>query len=163
MTNKKGIIFSIVTAFVFFAFSAHAGEDSLTGTWRTEAPVTYLVEFTTEHPHGKLVPHEGVQILERSASLEWVLTQRPDGYIIGTNHWTAYDEKGKKVLEASEPLLGTYDGQRWMLIEPPDEKAKTAQIVFEVTREGPDKVRGIGYSVNGPKLLAMHFTLVRKP
>ncbi len=163
MHTRTSIFFSLVTALVFHVFSAQAAEDGLTGTWRTEAPVSYLVEHTPEHPQGTPTPHEGMQILERSASLEWTLTQRPDGLITGTNNWIAYDEKGSKVFEGSEPLLGAYDGERGVLTEPSDESAKTAQIVFEITREGADKIRGIGYSVAGPKLLAMHFVLVRKP
>jgi hypothetical protein len=65
-----------------------------------------LVEHTPEHPHGTLVPHKGMHLLERLISLEWTLIQQHDGLIYGTNNWISYDEKGKKALEGSEPFFG---------------------------------------------------------
>jgi hypothetical protein len=37
----------------------------------------------------------------------------------------------------------------------------SAQVVFNFTYEGPNKISGIGYTVAGPKLLAMRFVLVK--
>ena len=102
-------------------------------------------------------------ILERSATLEWELTHRSDDLITGVNDWIAYDENGKQVFEGIEPLLGAWDGERGVLKEPADEKIKSAEIVFEFRLEGPDRMRVLGYSVSGPKMLAMHFVLVREP
>ena len=149
---------------VLIAWSAVsvADQGDLSGIWQTESPVPYIVEHTAAHPQGEPVPHESLKILERSASLEWTLVQRGDGLITGTNRWIAYDETGRQVFEGTEPLLGVYDGQRAVLIEAPDEEAQTAQINFEVTFDGPDRLSGIGYSVGAPKLLVMRFVLKRK-
>jgi hypothetical protein len=152
----------IAAASTVLVVSAQTAGKSLTGTWRTEAPAHYLVEQTPEHPHGEPVPHEGMEIVARSASLEWTLTERPHGLITGTNQWVAYDEDGKKVFEGSEPLLGARDGDSSVLTEPHDEGGKTARIVFQITRESKNRIRGLAYSVSGPKLLAMRFVLVRK-
>ena len=154
----------LLATVVLFGFpvSTSADQQDLSGIWVTESPVPYIVEHTPEHPHGKSVPHESLKILERSASMEWSLTQREDGLISGTNRWVAYGEDGQQVYEGIEPMVGVFDGQRAVLIEPPDEEAKTAQINFEATFEGPDRISGIGYSVGPPKLIAIRFAMVRK-
>ncbi len=142
---------------------ATTDKKDLSGTWYTEAPVPYLVEYTPEHPQGKSISHSDIQLLERSATLKWTLTQRPDGLIVGTNDWIVYDEKGNKVFEGSEPLLGVYSSERTVLCEPEDKNAKTAQIIFEIKLVSQEKIQGIAYSVGGPKLMVMNFVLVRKP
>lgn len=162
MLNRLNTMTPLVMILALYAVSAHAAEDGLSGTWATDGPVAYLVEHTPEHPQGKPVPHQGVQIVERSASLEWTLMQRPDGLITGTNDWIAFDENGKQVFEGIEPLLGAFDGRRGVLTEPSDDSVGTARIVFEISSEGRDRIRAIGYSVTGPKMLAMHFVLTRK-
>lgn len=138
------------------------GNQNLTGTWVTEAPVPYLVEYTEQHPQGETVEHESIQLLERSAMLEWTLEQRPDGLIVGTNNWSAHDENGAKVFEGTEALLGFFDGQSGMVSEPAGENKQTAQINFQFKRLGQNRIKGYAYSIGSPKLLAMSFELVRK-
>lgn len=138
------------------------GNKSLSGTWVTKKPVTYLVEFTKEHPQGETVANNGIQILERTATLEWTLDQRPDGLVTGVNKWAAFDESGTKVFEGQEALLGFFDGKEGMLSEPADEANQTAQINFEFELKGQNKIKGYAYNVGSVKLLAMRFELVRK-
>lgn len=152
-----------VLVFLLCAQSASAqGNRNLSGTWVTEAPVTYLVESTAEHPQGETVANNGIQILERAANLEWNLVQRPDGLVTGTNNWAAFDKSGNKVFEGREALLGFFDGQAGMLSEPADEANQTAQINFEFKLKGQNKIEGFAYNVGSVKLLAMRFELVRK-
>ena len=163
--NISSSVLSVAYLLIFFLCTQSAfaqGNKSLTGTWVTEKPVTYLVEYTEEHPQGETVANNGIQILERAATLEWTLEQRPDGLVIGTNDWSAFDASGNKVFEGMEALLGSFDGQTGMLSEPADEANKTAQINFEFKLKGQNKIQGFAYSIGGPKLLAMRFELVRK-
>ncbi|TNE47010.1 MAG: hypothetical protein EP344_19870 [Bacteroidetes bacterium] len=163
--NILSSILRVAYALIFFLCTQPAfaqGNKNLTGTWVTEKPVTYLVEFTEEHPQGEIVANNGIQILERSAILEWTLEQRPDGLITGVNNWAAFDESGTKVFEGQEALLGFFDGQAGMLSEPADEAKQTAQINFEFKIKGQNKIQGFAYNVGSVKLLAMRFELVRK-
>ena len=159
--NKRALVVFLMVLVAHTAL-ANDGQKDLNGTWQTESPVPYIVEHTSNHPHGKPVPHESLNVLERSASMEWSLVQRSDGLISGVNRWVAYDERGKKVYEGAEALMGVYDGQRVVLMEAPDDVAGTAQIKFEAAFDGPDRIIGIGYSVGASKLLAMRYVLVRK-
>ncbi len=138
------------------------GNKRLSGTWVTVKPVTYLVEFTEAHPQGKVVASNGIQILERTATMEWTLEQRPDGLVTGTINWAAFDQSGNKVFEGKEALLGFFDGQSGMLSEPADEANQSAQVNFEFKFKGQNKIQGFAYSVGDVKLLAMRFELVRK-
>lgn len=138
------------------------GNRSLTGTWVTETPVTYLVESTTAHPQGEVVANNGIQILERSASMEWTLNQRADGLVTGANKWAAFDESGNQVFEGEEALLGFFDGQAGMLSEPADEVNQTGQLNFEFKLIGRNKIQGFAYSIGNAKLIAMRFELVRQ-
>lgn len=163
--NILSSILRVAYALIFFLCTQPAfaqANKNLTGTWVTEKPVTYLVEFTEEHPQGETVANNGIQILERTAILEWTLEQRPDGLITGVNSWAAFDESGTKVFEGQEALLGFFDGQAGMLSEPADEANKTAQINFEFKIKGQNKIQGFAYNVGSVKLLAMRFELVRK-
>ncbi|MEZ5038693.1 MAG: hypothetical protein R2828_02330 [Saprospiraceae bacterium] len=138
------------------------GNKSLSGTWVTEKPVVYLVEHTEVHPQGETVANNGIQILERTATLEWTLEQRPDGLVTGVNNWAVFDESGTKVFEGQEALLGFFDGKAGMLSEPADEANQTAQINFKFELKGQNKIQGYAYNVGSVKLLAMRFELVRK-
>lgn len=158
-------VLSLAFALIFFlgTQSAFAQRNKdLTGTWVTEKPVVYLVEHTEEHPEGAAVANDGIRILERSATLEWTLKQRPDGLVTGTNTWAAFNESGNKVFEGTESLLGFFDGQDGMLSEPADEANQTAQINFEFEIKGQNKIEGFAYNTGSIKLLAMRFELVRK-
>jgi hypothetical protein len=163
--NLLSSVLPLALGLVFF-FCAQAasaqGNKSLTGTWVTEKPVTYLVEFTEEHPQGEAVANNGIQILERTATLEWTLEQRPDGLVTGTNNWAAFDASGNQVFEGQEVLLGFFDGQTGMLSEPADEASQTAQINFEFELKGQNKIQGFAYSIGSPKVMAMRFELVRQ-
>lgn len=131
----------------------------ISGTWVTETPVPYIVESTLQAPHGAPVPHEGVQILERSMTLKWTLVQRHDGLITGTNSWTSHDETGEEVSRGNEPLLGTYDGEQLILVESGTEGP---QIRFEVTPNGGASLQGVGHGMGASHLVAMQFVLTRK-
>lgn len=176
LKRKRLILrFTFGMLFLFYALSISSQKNTinsntsadwkdLTGIWYTEVPVPYLVEYTTEHPNGKSVSHKDIVLLERSATIQWDLTQRPDGLIIGTNHWIAYDQTGEKIYEGNEPLLGVYDGsRRAVLNEPVDKSSNTTQVTFEVTFKTQNKINVIGYGVGGHKILAIRFELVRKP
>ncbi|MCB9053605.1 MAG: hypothetical protein H6556_29755 [Lewinellaceae bacterium] len=161
----RDYVLSSVLSVVFFLCIQPAyaqGNKSLSGTWVTEKPVVYLVEYTEVHPQGETIANNGIQILERTATLEWTLEQRPDGLITGVNNWAAFDESGTKVFEGQEALLGFFDGQAGMLSEPADEADQTAQINFEFELKGQNKIKGFAYNVGSVKLLAMRFELVRK-
>lgn len=158
-------VLSVAFVLTFFLCTPPAfsqGNKNLTGTWVTEKPAVYLVEYTEAHPQGAVVANNGIQILERAATLEWILEQRPDGLITGVNNWAAFDESGNKVFEGAEALLGFFDGQAGMLSEPADEANQTAQINFEFKLKGQNRIQGFAYNVGSVKLLAMRFELVRK-
>ena len=162
---RRSTALPLTFALFFFLFmqSAFAQQNKdLTGTWVTEGPVTYLVEYTDTHPQGETVANNGFQVLERSATLQWTLEQRPDGLITGTNSWAAYDAAGNQLFDGQEGLLGVFDGQAGMLSEPADEVNQTAQINFEFQIRGRDKIEGYAYSIGGPKVMAMRFELVRQ-
>ncbi len=133
----------------------------VTGTWRTEGPVPYLVEPSAGRPHGTPVGHEQIELVERTAQLEFELIERPDGIVHGMNRWVVYDERGGELHRGEEPLLGARDGGRTLLVEPEDEAGETAQLVFELSSAGGHRLRGIGYDVGAVRLIAMRFELVR--
>ena len=142
------------------SITAQTNKD-MTGVWMTPSPVIYVVEHTVQHPHGKEVEHDFLEILERSATMKWTLTQRPDGLIVGTNDWIAYDEKGTKQMEGREGLLGFVDGKAGLLSEAADDKKESAQINFKFKRIGKNKIQGFGYSTSSNKLIALRFELIR--
>ncbi len=135
------------------------GPADISGTWETEAPVPYIVEHTTKTPQGSPVPHKSIQLLERSATIKWTLIQRPDGLVVGTNEWVAYDENDLEVFRGSEPLVGTYDGKQLILVESDEDGP---QLKFELTSTGTDRFSGVGHGIGVNQLSAIRFELVRK-
>ncbi len=130
----------------------------VSGTWETEGAIPYIVEHTTERPHGQPVEHESVQLLERSATLKWALKQRADGLVTGMNHWISHDESGA-VFSGTEPLLGTFDGNQLVLVETNEDGP---QVRFELTPVGKDRLHGVGHGSGSDQLIAMKFELFRK-
>ena len=152
--NSVSLIFLI-----FIAACSSNGPVDISGTWETETPVPYIVETTIQAPQGRPIPHEHIQLIERSATLKWTLVQRRDGLIIGTNSWVSHDENGQEVFRGTEPLLGTYDGRRLILVEPGDEGP---QLRFELIPVGSERLHGVGHGIGANQLIAMRFVLIRK-
>ena len=138
------------------------GPSSVSGVWKTRAPAPYIVEHTVHRPQGKAIELDDIELLERKASIEWRLEERPDGLVTGTNQWISYDSNDEEIARALEPLLGVRDGARLVLEEPADETIHTPQLVFHCTFEGPDQIRVIGYEVGSKDLMAMRLVLHRQ-
>lgn len=138
------------------------GPASISGTWKTEAPAPYVIERSVHKPQGTAVPHDHIELVERSASVEWQLVERPDGLITGTTHWVSHGPDGRELFRGSEPLLGARDRGRLILEEAADSKTHTPQMVFHCTFEGPERIRVIGYEVGPKDLMVMRFVLVRE-
>ena len=67
---------SFITVVALFFFVVSTGScvtmKPVTGTWRTESAVPYLVERSAHRPQGGHVPHEDLELVERFASgLSW--------------------------------------------------------------------------------------------
>ena len=138
------------------------GPDRVSGTWKTDAPAPYIIEHSEHKPHGTSVPHDHIELLERAASVEWQLEERPDGLITGTTHWVSYGPNGEELFRGTEPLLGARDFGRLIIEEAADDKTHTPQMVFHCTFEGSDRIRVIGYVVGSKDLMAMRFVLLRE-
>ena len=152
----------LVAVIIIFTTVFSNAQTDLSGTWITENPAPYLVEYSDLHPQGEKVPHPQISILERSATMVWDLEQRKDGLISGTNKWVASDMNGEKLFEGSEPLLGVVMADQVKLSEPADESIGTAQLIFDVVIQNENLLSGVAYSVGGEKLVAMKFRLVRR-
>lgn len=164
-TNRKNhkIIKSVKTGSAFIIVHCltacgATGPIDLSGDWETQSPVPYITEFTPEKHHGKPIAHEDARLLERSASLSWSLVQRPDGLVTGTNSWEVHDENGQVVFSDTEPMLGTWDGKRLVLVEPEDEGP---QLRFELTLDGANRLVGVAHGIGSNRLLAMRLELIR--
>ncbi|MEE3330835.1 MAG: hypothetical protein VX246_08185 [Myxococcota bacterium] len=142
--------------------SRTAVPDSVSGTWKTAAPASYIIEHAEHKPQGKSVEHDHIELLERTASIEWQLEERPDGLITGTTHWVAYGPDGKELFRGTEPLLGVRDFERLVIEEAADDMTHTPQMVFHCAFNGPDRIRVIGYEVGAKDLMAMRFVLHRE-
>ena len=141
---------------------AGAKQASLTGLWRTAGPSAYLVVPSDERPQGKKVDHDDLDLVERHVQLEFQLTERPNGVLVGKNTWTAYDDDGKRLFGGDEPMLGGRDRDRAVLVETVDKENGTVQVVFELAADGPNKLVGIGYQTGSSELIAIKFELVRQ-
>lgn len=161
MSTYARILLVLTTLAVSRGVSAQSQAADLTGTWHSEGQIPYLVESTETHPQGVPVEHEQLEILSRSATLQWELTELPNGLVKGTNHWIAYGEGGVQAFDGFEGLLGAVDGDHVILSEPEDEANATGRLVFDLYRDGNDRLHGIGYSATPPKLVAMRVVLVR--
>jgi len=139
-----------------------AGPESVSGTWKTAAPAAYIIEHSVHKPQGTSVEHDHIELLERSASVEWLLDERPDGLVTGTTHWVAYGPDGSRLFEGTEPLLGVRDLGRLVIEEAADEVTHTPQMVFHCAFDGPDRIRVIGHEVGTKDLMAMRFVLLRE-
>ena len=144
------------------SLSRTAGPDSVSGTWKTVAPASYIIEHAEHKPQGKPVEHDHIELLERTASIEWQLEERSDGLITGTTHWVAYGPDGKELFRGTEPLLGVRDFERLVIEEAADDTTHTPQMVFHCAFNGPDQIRVIGYEVGAKDLMAMRFVLHRE-
>ena len=81
------LLLALTVAVTYGCASFGAGEvGSVSGTWKTEASASYVIERSAHKPQGKAVPHDHIELVERSASVEWQLVERPDGLITGTTH-----------------------------------------------------------------------------
>lgn len=160
-TIRKSLIIVIPTVLILGASVSFAEPIDLTGVWRTTSPVPYLVEHSLDRPEGITVKHEGYEILERSASIEWTLKERPGNLIMGTNRWVAYDDTGEKVFQGSEPLIGARDGERIELLEEADKAARTPRLIFSCLVAGQNKIRCLGHGEGADKMMAISMTLVR--
>jgi len=158
--RKSFVIITLAVLFLGTSIS-FADQNDLTGVWRTTSPVPYLVEHSLDRPEGKTVEHEGYEILERFATIEWTLKERPGNLIMGTNRWVAYDEKGKKVFQGSEPLIGARDGERIKMVEEADNTARNPRLIFSCLVDGPDRIRCLGHGEGADKMMAISMTLVR--
>jgi|GEM_PF-3832221 len=162
MTRRSSILLALLGASLASSAFAQDGTESMTGVWHTSKPVHYLVENTVEDHQGAKIEHEKLNIVARSATMEWELTEYPHGLITGVNHWIAYNSDGDHAFKSSEALLGAHDGNRVILSEQHNGVEESARMVFEFERAGEDTIHGIGYSVSGPRMVAMRFVLTRK-
>lgn len=162
MTRRSSILLALLGASLASSAFAQVGTESMSGVWRTTKPVHYLVENTVEDHKGAKLEHDKLNIVARSATMEWELTEYPHGLITGINHWIAYDSDGEHAFKSSEALLGAHDGSRVVLSEDHHGVDESARMVFEFERAGEHTIHGIGYSVSGSKMVAMRFVLTRK-
>ena len=144
------------------SLSNATGPESVSGTWRTEAPAAYIIEHSVHKPQGDPVEHDHIELRERSASIEWHLDERSDGLVTGTTNWIAYGPDGEKLFEGTEPLLGARDLGRLVIEEAVDDETNTPQMVFHCAFDGPDQIRVIGHEVGTKDLIAMRFVLRRE-
>ena len=165
MRPSRSTFFTILIVLVFSGCATieRGGGTHLTGTWRTETPVPYVIEPTVGLPHGLPLAHEALRLVERHVQLEFELVERSDGIVLGTNRWVVYDENLVEVHRGEEPVLGAHQGPRIVLVESADEVAETAQIVFELSRTGGNRLGVIGYNVGSDRLIAIRAELVRAP
>ena len=140
----------------------NASDVSLTGVWRTAGPSAYLIVPSAKRPEGKKVNHDDLNLVQRHVKLEFHLTERPNGILVGKNNWTAYDADGKELFGDDEPLLGARNWDRAVLVESVDREFGTVQVVFELTADGPDKLVGLGYQTGSSELIALRFELTRE-
>ncbi|MDB2577350.1 hypothetical protein N9Z54_09170 [Planctomycetota bacterium] len=105
--------------------------------------------------------HDQLELLERTASVKWLLNERPNGLVTGTNEWVAFGPDGETLFSGTEPLLGVHDLERLVLEEAADEKTDTPQMVFHCAFDGPDRIRVIGYELGTNDLVAFRFVLLR--
>ncbi|MDB4559421.1 hypothetical protein N9293_00835 [Planctomycetota bacterium] len=139
----------------------NAGPLSVSGTWKTETPASYIIEHSERRPQGTSVEHDQLELLERTASVKWLLNERPNGLVTGTNEWVAFGPDGETLFSGTEPLLGVHDLERLVLEEAADEKTDTPQMVFHCAFDGPDRIRVIGYELGTNDLVAFRFVLLR--
>lgn len=163
MITRHSVCFAALATFALgcASFPAPQGPESVSGTWRSRGTAPYIVEHTLDRPHGRALDHPHVELLERSASFEWELHERPDGLVIGTSRWISYGPDGKELFRGVEPLLGVHDGERLILEEPADDATKTPQLVFDCVFDGPDRIRAMGYEVGSKDLMAVRVVLHR--
>lgn len=141
---------------------AGAGEvGSVSGTWKTEASASSVIERSAHKPQGKAVSNDHIELVERSASVEWRLVERPDGLITGTTHWVSYGPDGEDLFRGTEPLVGVRDRGRLVNEEAADEEAQTPQMVFHCAFDGPCRIRVIGYELGSKDRMVM-LVLVRE-
>ncbi|WP_299011689.1 hypothetical protein [uncultured Shewanella sp.] len=144
---------------VLIAPLTQAAEEDVTGTWYTTKKFSYLVDKTETQPFAAPNTREPIPFHERYMTVEWKLTQRPDGIITGTSKWTSYDSNQKKLMNGSDILLGGINHNHIILSETSDIHA---QLVFDFQLDNANKMSGIGYNIIGPKEVAMRFELIRK-
>ncbi len=163
MRSCAPLLFTLTTSLTLGCASLHhtGGPESVSGTWKSESPAAYIIEHSVHKPQGTSVEHDHIELLERTASIEWQLDERPDGLVTGTTHWVAYGPDGKELFRGTEPLLGVHDFARLVIEEAADEATHTPQMVFHCAFDGPDRIRVIGYEVGAKDLMAMRFVLHR--
>ena len=158
------LLLALIVAMTFGCASlgGAGGPGSVSGTWKTEVPASYVIERSARKPQGKAVPHDHVELVERRASVEWQLVERPDGLITGTTHWISYGQDGEEFFRGTEPLLGARDRGRLVIEESFDEEAPSPQMVFHCAFDGPGRIRVIGYNGSTKDMMVMRFVLVRE-
>jgi len=163
MRSWVPLVLTLTTSLILGCASWHhtQGPESISGTWKTEAPAPYIVEHSVHRPQGTAVEHDHIELLERTVSIEWQLDERPDGLVTGTTHWVAYGPDDNELYRGSEPLLGVRDYARLVIEEAADDETHTPQMVFHCVFDGPDQIRVIGYEVGAKDLMAMRFALHR--
>ena len=163
MRSCAPLLFAVTASMTFGCALLHhtGGHESVSGTWKTESPAAYIIEHSVHKPQGTSVEHDHIELLERTASIEWQLDERPHGLVTGTTHWVAYGPDGKELFRGTEPLLGVHDFARLVVEEAADEATHTPQMVFHCAFDGPDRIRVIGYEVGAKDLMAMRFVLHR--
>lgn len=144
---------------IFISPLSYAAEGDVTGTWYTAKKFSYLVDKTENQPFAAPNVREKIPFHERYMTVEWILTQRPDGIITGTSKWTSYDSSQQKLMDGTDILLGGISHNHILLSETSDTQA---QLIFDFQLDGTNKMSGIGYNIIGPKEVAMRFELIRK-
>ena len=141
---------------------AEPASGSLSGTWRTSGRFSYVIVPSAERAGGNKVEHDHLDLVQRHAEVEFELTERDDGILLGKNSWTSYDDDGKKLLAGTESLLGARDRGRAVLVESVDKEQGSVQMIFELAADGPNKLVGIGYQAGSRELAALRFELIRQ-